>query len=242
MRLCTTTNVVCRDVEVSGRDCAGKRTKPPETCKPASKTARSRRMTAREILRRPGFAPLATTYGLSEIGDWLTTIALSVLVYDATGAAAATTVLFVCSKFLPAFVAPAVTARIDGIAPRRSLPLLYLVEAAGFAGMAALAGLVPALVALAAVCGGAALVARALTRAAVAAALADEDDDGLALRHGNGLLNVVFSVAFAVGPAVAGGAVATLGAPATLAAGAAVFAAMALIARLSVLPSLVVDA
>ena len=199
-------------------------------------------MNAREILRRPGFAPLATTYGLSEIGDWLTTIALSVLVYDATGSPLATTVLFVCSKFLPAFVAPAVTARIDGIAPRRSLPLLYLVEAAGFAAMAALAGLVPALVALAAVCGGAALVARALTRAAVAAALADEDDDGLALRHGNGLLNVVFSVAFAVGPAVAGGAVATLGAPATLAAGAAVFAAMALIARLSVLPSLVVDA
>lgn len=199
-------------------------------------------MNAREILRRPGFAPLATTYGLSEIGDWLTTIALSVLVYDATGSAIATTVLFVCSKFLPAFVAPAVTARIDGIAPRRSLPLLYLLEAAGFAGMAALATLVPALVALAAVCGGAALVARALTRAAVAAALADADDDGLALRHGNGLLNVVFSIAFAVGPAVAGGAVATLGAPATLAAGAAVFAVMALIARVAVLPSLVVDA
>ena len=199
-------------------------------------------MNAREILRRPGFAPLATTYGMSELGDWLTTIALSVLVYDATGSALATTVLFVCSKFLPAFVAPAVTARIDGIAPRRSLPLLYLLEAAGFAGMAAVAGLVPALVVLAAVCGGAALVARALTRAAVAATLGDADDDGLALRRGNGLLNVVFSVAFAVGPAVAGGAVATLGAPATLAAGAFVFAAMALIARVAVLPSLAVDA
>src|SRR3954453_3887764 len=199
-------------------------------------------MTAREILRRPGFAPLATTYGLSELGDWLTTIALSVLVYDATGSAIATTLLFVCSKFLPAFVAPADTARLDGMASRRSLPLLYLVEAGGFAGMAALAGLVPALVALAAVCGGAALVARAITRAAVAAALSDEADDGLALRRGNGLLNVVFSVAFAVGPAVAGGAVATLGAPATLAAGAAVFAVMALIARMAVLPTLAVDA
>ena len=76
-------------------------------------------MNAREILRRPGFVPLATTYGLSELGDWLTTIALSVLVYDATGSAIATTVLFVCSKFLPAFVAPGVTARIDRVAPRR---------------------------------------------------------------------------------------------------------------------------
>src|SRR3954469_7006334 len=164
-----------RDVEVSGRDCAGKRTKPPETCKATSKSARSRLMTAREILRRPGFAPLATTYGLSELGDWLTTIALSVLVYDATGSAIATTLLFVCSKFLPAFVAPAVTARIDGVAPRRSLPLLYVLEAVGFAGMAVYAGVVPALVVLAAICGGAALVARALTRAAVAATLAGED-------------------------------------------------------------------
>lgn len=199
-------------------------------------------MSAREILRRPGFAPLATTYGLSELGDWLTTIALSVLVYDATGSALATTVLFVCSKFLPAFVAPAVTARIDGVAPRRSLPVLYAIEAAGFAGMAVLHGVVPAIVVLAAVCGGAALVARALTRAAVAATLGGEDDDGALLRRGNGVLNVVFSVAFAVGPAVAGGTVATLGAPATLLAGTAVFVVMALVARIAVLPALVVDA
>src|SRR5947199_6284743 len=111
-------------------------------------------MTTREILRRPGFAPLAATYGLSELGDWLTTIALSVLVYDATGSALATTVLFVCSKFLPAFVAPGITARIDRVAPRRSLALLYMLEACGFAGMAALHAVVPAVVILAAVCGG----------------------------------------------------------------------------------------
>ena len=29
-------------------------------------------MNARELLRRPGFLPLTITYGLSEIGDWLT--------------------------------------------------------------------------------------------------------------------------------------------------------------------------
>src|SRR5436190_266440 len=115
-------------------------------------------MTTREILRRPGFAPLAATYGLSELGDWLTTIALSVLVYDATHSAIATTVLFFCSKFLPAFVAPCCT------------------------------------------------------------------------------------VAFAVGPAVAGGTVAFLGAPATLLAGAAVFAVMALVARVTALPTLITDA
>src|SRR5437763_9813050 len=101
-------------------------------------------MTTREILRRPGFAPLAGTYGLSELGDWLTTIALSVLVYDATHSALATTVLFVCAKFLPAFVAPGVTARIDRVAPRRSLPILYVLEARGFAGSAALRAVGPA--------------------------------------------------------------------------------------------------
>src|SRR3954452_10367185 len=198
-------------------------------------------MTTREILRRPGFAPLAATYGLSELGDWLTTIALSVLVYDATHSAIATTVLFVCSKFLPAFVAPGVTARIDRVAPRRSLPVLYVVEAGGFAGMAMLHTVVPAVVVLAALCGGAALVARALTRAAVAAALGG-DEGSEALRRGNGLLNVVFSVAFAVGPALAGGAVAFLGAPATLLAGAALFAVMALVARVTALPMLITDA
>ncbi len=198
-------------------------------------------MNAREIMRRPGFKPLAVTYGLSEIGDWLTTIALSVLVYDATGSALAATVLFVCSKFLPAFVAPGMTARIDHVAPRRSLPVLYGLEAVGFVGMALLHASVPAVVMLAALCGGAALVARAVTRAAVAAALTDGDDTS-ALRRGNGMLNVIFSVAFAVGPAVAGGAVAAFGAATTLLGGAAVLAVMAIVAGVAVLPSLVVDA
>ncbi len=191
-------------------------------------------MHTREVLRRPGFLPLTVTYGLSEVGDWLATIALSVLVYDATHSAVATTVLFVCSKFLPAFAAPAITARVDGVAPRRVLPVLYAIQAAGFAGMAAVSGTVPAVVALAAVGGAAALVARALVRAAVAWALPEPE----ALRRGNGVLNIVFSTAFAVGPAVAGGAVAVAGAPSTLVAGALVFAAMVVLTRVAALPSL----
>src|SRR3954451_23483184 len=99
-----------------------------------------------ELLRRPGFGPLAITYGLSEIVDWLTTVALAVLVFDATHSAVATTVLFVCSKFVPAFGAPALTAQVDGVAPRRSLPVLYTMQAAAFAGMATLSASVPAVV------------------------------------------------------------------------------------------------
>jgi predicted MFS family arabinose efflux permease len=194
-------------------------------------------MNTRELLRRPGFRPLATTYGLSEIVDWLTTIALAVLVYDATHSALATTVLFVSSKFIPAFVAPAVTARIDDVAPRRSLPILYTLQGVAFAGMALLSGSVTGVVVLASLAGGAALVSRALVRAAVVSALPDSED----LARGNAFMNVVFSTAFAVGPAVAGAAVATGGAELTLVAGAALLLWMALYAGLSVLPALIVE-
>jgi len=194
-------------------------------------------MDNRELLRRPGFRPLAVTYGLSEIVDWLTTIALAVLVYDATGSAVATTILFVCSKFVPAFVAPGVTAHVDDVSPRRTLPALYALQGAAFAGMALLGGNVAAVVALASVAGAAALVSRALVRASVAAALPDPDE----LRAGNALLNVVFSVAFAVGPAVAGAAVATLSTGTTLYAGAGLLVLMALYTRGAALPRLVVS-
>ncbi|MFL5845820.1 MAG: MFS transporter [Solirubrobacteraceae bacterium] len=194
-------------------------------------------MNTRELLRRPGFRPLLSTYGLSEVVDWLTTVALAVLVYDATRSAVATTVLFVSSKFLPAFVAPAVTARVDGIAPQRSLPVLYSLQAFAFGGMALFSRSVAAVVVLATVAGGAALVSRALVRAAVVSAL----DEGEELQKGNALMNVVFSTAFAVGPAVAGAAVALGGAELTLVAGGALLLWMALYAGLSVLPALVVS-
>jgi predicted MFS family arabinose efflux permease len=194
-------------------------------------------MNTRELLRRPGFRPLVTTYGLSEIVDWLTTIALAVLVYEATHSPVATTVLFVCSKFFPAFVAPAVTARIDRVAPRRSLPVLYTLQGIAFAGMALFSGSVTGVVVLASLAGGAALVSRALVRAAVVSALPDKED----LARGNALMNVVFSTAFAVGPAVAGAAVATTGAELTLIAGGALLLWMAMYAGLSVLPALIVE-
>jgi predicted MFS family arabinose efflux permease len=186
------------------------------------------------LMRHTQFRALAVTYGCSEIVDWLTTVALAVVVYDVTNSALATTVLFVAAKFVPAFIAPACTARVDGILPRRSLPALYLVQAAAFAGMALTSTNLPGLVALAAVAGAAALVSRALVRASVPAVLPDPED----LRAGNALLNVVFSTAFAAGPAVAGGIVAAAGAELSLAAGAGLLAGMAAFVALSSLPAL----
>ena len=105
---------------------------------------------------------------------------------------------------------------------RRALPALYLCEAALFAAIAALsAGApLPVLIVLALADGAVAIVGRALTRAAVAAAL----EPSGTLAEGNKLLNVCFSVAFATGPAIAGLVVAAAGTAASLGVTAGLFA------------------
>jgi predicted MFS family arabinose efflux permease len=105
-------------------------------------------------------------------------------------------------QFLPAFVAPALTARVDQVALRRILPLLYAIEAALFVALALLAEsfvLLPVLL-LALLDGALMLTARALIRSAVNSALHPVS----LLREGNGLLNVGFAAA-SIGGAALGG-------------------------------------
>src|SRR3954452_4548247 len=85
------------------------------------------------------FRRLAVSYGLNEFGDNFALIALAVLVFDGTGSALATAGLFVAAKFVPAFIAPAVTARTDRMATGAVLPALYIVEAAVFGALAVIA-------------------------------------------------------------------------------------------------------
>ena len=79
-------------------------------------------------LRRPLFRRLAATYALNEMGDWMGVVALSVLVYDATGSALATTALFLGTRFLPAFLAPLLVTRIERPPPRLVLPLVSVLS------------------------------------------------------------------------------------------------------------------
>jgi MFS family permease len=176
-------------------------------------------------LRVAAFRRLATTYTLNELCWGFGTIALAVAIFDRTGSALATTSLFLATTFAPALIAPALTARLDQLPVRRALPSLYLCEAALFAALAALAGSapIPVLLAIALADGAVAIVGRALTRAAVAAAL---EPTGT-LADGNKLLNVCFSIAFATGPAIAGVVVATAGVSTSLTITAGLFAAMA---------------
>src|SRR3954465_8566228 len=90
-------------------------------------------------LRRPLFRRLAATYAVNEIGDWMGIIALSVLVFDQTESALATTVLFLGTRFLPAFFAPLLVTRAERPPARISLPVIYCGEAAAFGGLALLA-------------------------------------------------------------------------------------------------------
>jgi hypothetical protein len=179
-------------------------------------------------LRVAGFKVLLGGYTINELGNWLGDIALAVLVFDQTGSALATALLFVGTRFVPAFVAPAIVARVEALRPRLSLPLLYGADAVVFAVLALLASehfTLALVVALGAVDGTLALAARALTRSTSAALL---EPAGL-LRRGNALFNIGFTGAGALGPAIAGLVVARGGVSTALWADAASFALVALL-------------
>lgn len=181
----------------------------------------------RSALKLGSFRSLAAAYTLNELGDWLATIALAVLVFDHTGDALATTALFISTKFLPSLVVPALAARVEQVPVSRALGLLYVAEALAFVALAFSA----TMFALAVVCllafanGTLASTGRAVTRAATVALLGPA---GL-LREGNAALNVGFSAMNVAGPAIAGVVVASGGASLSLAIAAALFLALALL-------------
>jgi MFS family permease len=178
-------------------------------------------------LRIPGFPNLALAYFVNEFGNWLGEIALAVLVYDATGSPMATAALFCSMHFAPAFISPALVARLDRHQTRRVLPALYATEAVVFALLAFMADdftLLPVLV-LALFDGALAAASRALTRASATAALAPAG----ALREGNAILNFGFTAGSAGGPAIGGLVVAGAGPATALAADAVSFLCVALL-------------
>jgi MFS family permease len=187
------------------------------------------------------FGRLLSSYTLNELGDSVGVVALAVLVYDRTQAVAPTAAFFVAAKFLPALLSPVLTARLDQLALRRSLPGIYLVEAAVFALLALIAHtdfLLGPVLLLGLLDGMLALTGRALTRGAVAAVLHPTDQ----LKEGNALMNVGFAVSSVGGAALAGLLIAELGVSTALLVDAASFLAIAvLLAATRGLPPVKVD-
>jgi MFS family permease len=172
------------------------------------------------------FSRLLGSYTINELGDAVGIVALAVLVYDRTEAVAPTAAFFLAAKFLPALIAPALTARLDQVALRRSLPGLYVVEAATFAALALIASgdfVLPLVLALGLLDGALAITGRSLTRAAVATVL---QPSGL-LKEGNALMNIGFALASVGGAALAGLLIAEFGVATALLVDAASFLAIA---------------
>jgi MFS family permease len=171
------------------------------------------------------FRRLAITYAVNELGDWMGIVALAVLVFDQTDSAYATAGLFLGTRFLPALLAPLLVVRAELPSPRFALPVIYCGEAAAFGGLALLAVhfSLAGVIVVATLDGALALTGRSLTRAVVAALLEPAGE----LRAGNAILNVAFTGGAALGPAIAGLAVAGFGVQAALLLDAASFYAIA---------------
>jgi MFS family permease len=185
-------------------------------------------------LRAPGFRRLAFSYTVNDLGDTFGLVALAVLVLDQTDSALGTTALFVAGRFVPAFVAPLLTARIDRAPPQSVLGVLYALEALAFAGLAWLASdfLLGAVLVLAMVDGTLAITARGVSRGAIANTLEGEG----ALRAGNAIINGLFSVSSVIGPVLGGVVTAVAGASTALAIDAGSFAVIALVLAAAPLP------
>jgi MFS family permease len=185
-------------------------------------------------LRAPGFRRLAFSYTVNDLGDTFGLVALAVLVFDQTGSALGTTALFVAGRFVPAFLAPLLTARLDRAPPQSVLGALYAIEALVFAGLAWLATdfLLGAVLALALIDGTLAITARGVSRGAIANTLEGEG----ALRAGNAIINGLFSASSVIGPVLGGVVTAAAGPSTALAVDAGSFALVALVLAAAPLP------
>ena len=176
---------------------------------------------------------ILAAYTVNRLGTWLGLVALMLAVFDHTHSAIAVAALLLAGQALPAFVVPAVVARVEASRRRSELSGLYFFEAITTAALAVLLWhfWLPAVLMLAALDGTAALTASALLRAEVARAARDqlpvqpaaetaaeslEDEAHEAERKANAALNVAFSTTFVLGPVLGGAVVAAAGASAAL--------------------------
>jgi len=185
-------------------------------------------------------------YTVNRLGTWLGAVALSLAVYDHTHNAIAVAGLLIAAQALPAFVVPALVARVEASPRRGELSGLYFFE--GITTIALGVMLyhfwLPAILLLVALDGTAALAASALLRTEAARAgraharveaanveeseqrnpnprvggpsPAPEDLEQQAEQKVNATINVAFSAVFVVGPILGGALVAGAGAPTAL--------------------------
>jgi hypothetical protein len=180
-------------------------------------------------LRVRPFGRLLGSYTINDLGDSIGVVALAVLVFDRTNSVAPTAGFFLVAKFLPALFATGLTARLDQLALRRTLPTLYVIEALVFGALAFIAVddrfVLPLVLVLGLIDGTLAITGRGLTRGAVGALLQPR---GL-IAEGNALMNLGFAASSVFGAAIAGGLIALFGLSVALLVDAASFLIIAVV-------------
>jgi MFS family permease len=185
-------------------------------------------------LASPRLRRIIAAYTVNRLGTWIGTVALSVGVYDHTRSALAVAATLIAAQAIPAFLVPALVAKVEASSRRSELSLLYVFEAAATAALAVLLWhfWLPGVLLLVALDGTAALAASALLRTQAARVAREElpPPSGLAAvdqaaqdelghaaeRKVNAVVNIAFSGTFVVGPVVGGAIAASAGASAAL--------------------------
>ena len=170
---------------------------------------------------------MVAAYTINQLGWWFAFVALQLAVYRHTHSSLALAALLAVAV-LPALLATAVVARIEVSRRRGTLTLLYVIEAACAAGLAAMLWKfsLPGILVLVAIDGSIAFAARALVRSEAArageAAEGGEQHSGerpvstRGAHRANAALNVSLSVIGVGGPLLAALAVEGIGAPSAL--------------------------
>jgi Major Facilitator Superfamily len=119
---------------------------------------------------------IVAAYTINRLGTWFGYVALSLAVYEHTHSAVAVAALLVSGQALPAFLVPALVARIEASSRRAELTALYLFEGLATAALAVLLWhfWLPAVLVLVLLDGTAALAASSLLRAEAARAAREE--------------------------------------------------------------------
>jgi MFS family permease len=181
----------------------------------------------RAVLALSSYRRLLLAYALNQLAWSVGNLALSLLVYQRTGSALASTAFFLASQLIPAFIAPSAVAKVHQLDARRVLAVLFGLQAVLFVALAAAPAhfaLVPVL-ALVLVAGILSLAASPIMRAVTAHVTVPA---GL-LREANALSNGMFAISILVGPLLGGGLVLAGGTTVAVLIVGALFAAIALI-------------
>lgn len=181
--------------------------------------------------RLPGFRWVAAIYAFDYLVELASSVALMVLVYDATDSPLAAAAMLVCKQVVPGVIAASFGSVLDKVTIRRGLTISYGLSAVTM-GVLAVLGYGPILFVLAVVAGTTGAAVRALLRTAVA-----RSTEGPELRAANGMLNVLMGIVSLLGPAAGALLVSQTSTTATLAVTAVGAAALTLIC--AALPSVV---